>query len=228
MVKTPTRPRRVLIELEVASRQLGAPPDLVRRLVRAGLVVPLGRAESGGRWVEVDARRQIERVRALVAAGYAEKDIAVVIGKVERPEADPGKHPIYASSTFARLVAAPEASVQGWVEAGLLEPFGVTEDGGLLFTDEAREVARVLAALEQVGLGSLAADLASARSCELDEDATRALIASIRHQIAHTKAALGVLDAALPALEKRLAPQRRRLLTRKKVGTSRAPRTRGT
>lgn len=228
MADPSSRSSRILIELEASSKQVGAPPDLVRRLVRAGLVVPLGKAESGGRWVEIDARRQIERVRALVAAGYAEKDIAVVIGKVERPDADPGKHPIHSLPTFARMVAAPEDLVRRWVEDGVLEAFGRTEDGELLFAGDARDTARLLLALDHLGLAMLAADLTSARSGDLDADRTRALLETLKRRAVQTKAALTVLDAALPALERRLAPRPRRLLARKKVGTTRAPRTRAT
>jgi hypothetical protein len=72
----------LLFRQDALCRTVGVRPDLVKRLVKARLLAPSGRDATRQPLFDADGRRRLERVRDLLQAGYAEKDIATVLGLV--------------------------------------------------------------------------------------------------------------------------------------------------
>ena len=196
-----------------------ATPELVKRLERAGLIVPLARDEAGRTWVDVDARRQIERFQALIGAGYAERDIALVIGKAERPERGARLEPIAGVEHLAAASGATAADVLRWRGEGLLEPWAVSEGGEPLMAEGLVEIARALAALEALELGAhKAAWVAATRARDGRIDL------ALRERLGRIEGAVKVLKKLIVALDERAARLPRvRLLSRRKKGTTRLP-----
>lgn len=196
---------KVVVPLTALAQSLGAAPGLMKRLDRAGLITPVGRERGGEVWVDSDARRQLERVVALIGAGYAERDIANVIGRIERTKRTPPAEVI----TLSALAAATGVSVEtarAWVVDGTLHAWAQTEEGEPLFGADAPASARVLAALATLGLGELArAWLHGA------DDERAAALDVVRKHLSAIEGATRVLRKLAPA-----EPKRRRLLTRRR------------
>ncbi len=225
-----------MVALGSLARSLGAPPDLLKRLERAGVIAPLGRDRAGNVWVDADVRRQVERVQSLIAAGYAEKDIALVIGRIERA---PGRTRVDEVVGLAELASAasvtPEA-VTRWVDGGLLEPWATIEQGEALFETGTLVTVRSLAALEALGLADhlhafaeferagreLVPRVAGARDTRQPSAAIAALHKAIGERLGEVESAAQVLRKLLARLGTIAAPPpRRRLNLRRKTRTAR-------
>ncbi len=194
---------RVVVPLTALVQSLGVPPGLLKRLDRAGLITPLGRERSGEVWVDSDARRQLERVVALIGAGYAEHDITAVIGRIERTKRTPPVEVIsvVALSELARLSVE---TIRAWVADGTLRTWAHTDEGEPLFGVEALANVRVLAALATLGLTE------HAQAWLHGEDDERAAASGVvRKHLRDIEGATRVLRKLVPA-----EPKRRRLLTR--------------
>ena len=79
-----------LYRQDALCRMVGVRPDLVKRLVKARLLAAFGRDAARMPLFDAEGRRRLERVRDLLQAGYAEKDIATVLGLVEDRNGDGG------------------------------------------------------------------------------------------------------------------------------------------
>lgn len=194
-----------------------APPELVKRLERAGLIVPIARDEAGRIWVDVDARRQLERVQALIGAGYAERDIALVIGKVERPERRARLEPVVGVEHLCQEAGASGEDVKRWLAEGLLEPWALTEAGDPILLPADIDLARALAALEALALGAhKAAWVAAVRTPKARIDA------ALRERITRLEAAAKTLRKLAATIDERAATRssRVRLLSRRRKGTT--------
>lgn len=203
---------------DVAGGTRPAPPELVKRLERAGLIAPIARDESGRIWVDVDARRQIDRVQALIGAGYAERDIALVIGKVERPERRAHLEPVVGMEHLARESGASADDLRRWLSEGLLEPWALTEHAEPLLSSSSIELARAFAALETLDLGAhKAAWVAAVRAPRGPVDA------ALRERLGHIEGAARTLRKLVTALDQRALAKRPRvrLLSGRKKGTTR-------
>lgn len=222
---------RVVVAVDVLTQSLGATPELVRRLERWGLVVPRARDEAGRVWVDAEARPRIERVQSLVAAGYAERDIALVIGRIESAGTDRQRvQRVLSLEGFAAAADLAPATITRWLDDRLVRAWAVDEEGAPLFTRGALADARAIAALEALGL----ADEAPRWARIANGDAAPAETAELRSRIA---AHLARLDRATRSLQKLLprllakaptapaAPRRRLLLRRGKAVPKADPKT---
>lgn len=194
-----------------------ASPELVKRLERAGLIVPLARDEAGRIWVDVDARRQIERFQALIGAGYAERDIALVIGRAERSERGARLELVAGVEHLAAASGATAEDIRRWLGEGLLEPWASSEAGEPLMAQGLVEIARALAALETLDLAAhKAAWVAAARARDGRIDG------ALRERLGRIEGAVKALKKLIAALDERAAKRpRARLLSRRKKGTAR-------
>jgi hypothetical protein len=215
---------RVVVALGALTKSVGASPELMRKLARAGLVRPIGKDDKGRLWVDAEARRQVERVQTLMAAGYAERDIALVIGKVaaagERVRVDE----VCDLEAFAGLVEVPSETVGAWVEASLMPVWGTREDGAPMFLSAAVELGRLFAAAEALDLGAHKALLARVVRGEgraAGEDIA-AFGRFMGERLERLERAVKILRKILPKLETpERAPRERRLLARRKKATTR-------
>lgn len=147
---------RPLIRREALTRELSATPELERRLDKLGLLVPVARGgRRGPLYYDAHARGLVERAVALTAAGYAPKDIAHVLGRVERTPPGPLVE-VLGLVPLAGAAKLPVERVSTWVARGLIAPWGADEIGTALFLRSALGDVRGLAALETLGLGELA------------------------------------------------------------------------
>lgn len=194
---------RILVPLAALAQSLGASLALMKRLDRAGLITPVARERGGEVWVDGDARRQLERVVALIGAGYAERDIASVIGRIERTKRTPPSE-VITSATLSTLAGVTPEALQAWVADGTLQAWALTEAGEPLFGADAPARVRVLASLATLGLERHArAWLEGA-----DDERSEAL-AVVRKHLRDIEGATRVLRKLVPAETKR------RLLTRR-------------
>ncbi len=212
---------RQLVSRQQIVDELGATPEVVRRIERLGLIVPLARDAAGDAvYYEASARQTTSRVLTLIAAGYAEADVALVVGRVATAPSAPRKRPrrLITLAELARRVAAPEARIRGWLDAGVLAPWACDAAGDALFEPEAEALARALGALAVIGLEALVPLIGAALATPSGPEAA-ALRADLTTHLEQAAAAI----TALRALARRLAPKRRRrLLRRRKVPTVRA------
>jgi len=210
------------------AKALGVTPDLIKRLERAGVIVPLGRDRAGRIWVDADARRQVERVQSLMAAGYPERDIALVIGRIERAPGRTRIYDVFVLADVASTEAIPPELVTRWVDDGLVAAWGVAETGELLFESGAVAIVSALAALEVLGLSDHAHALVGfiARDPNRPSDAIARLHQVIGQRIGAVERAVRVLRKLLPQLSQSAAPKPRRrpLLRRRGKGEGDASR----
>lgn len=227
-----------MVALGSLARSLGASPELIKRLERAGVIVPLGRDRAGNVWVDTDVRRQVERVQSLMAAGYAEKDIALVIGRIERAPGRTRSDEVSSRAELAAAASIPPEVLTRWVADGLIAPWATVEGGEPLFERGLVQTACALAALEALGLGDHAQHFAElvragrggvpgsggqARS----GDAIAALHKRIGERLGEVESAAQVLRKLLSQLGvAAVAKPRRRLQLRRKVRTARGDSTR--
>jgi len=212
-----------VVALAGLARALGAAPDLIKRLERAGVIVPLGRDRANQIWVDVDARRQVERVQSLIGAGYAERDIALVIGRVERAPGRTRIDEVLALAELARAAAVAPEALRRWVLGGLIVPWALAEGGDPLFVRAALGTAKALTALETLGLGEDAPALASflgrgkAPRTKVPDAAIAALHARVDTRLAQVESAARILRKVLPQLGLAAAPKApRRLVPRRR------------
>lgn len=218
-----------MVALGSLARSLGAAPDLIKRLERAGVIVPLGRDRAGQIWVAADVRRQVERVQSLIGAGYAERDIALVIGRVEREPGRTRVDEVVGLAELAKAAAVTPEDLRRWVTGALVVPWGVAEDGDPLFVRAALGTAKALAALETLGLGADAPALAAflardkAPRTKVPDAAIAALHARVDERLQEVEAAARILRKVLPQLGLAAAPKPpRRLVPRRRLKLPRA------
>lgn len=199
-------PRIVIGRAELLVRA-GLRPEQLTRIERHNLVRPVG-VSARETFYPVGALAQLERVQTLIAAGYAERDVAHVVGKVAAANEAP----------IDRVVELDPASSSALSEAGLIPLWAVTEAGQPLVHVLDQPLCEALLALTTLGLGEhMAALSAAANSSET------ATLAELRRAIERH---LDTLDAASALLRKsltRLVPARagkarglRRFLRRRK------------
>ncbi|MFO0747560.1 MAG: hypothetical protein U1F43_18120 [Myxococcota bacterium] len=174
-------PRRVTTR--AALERLAAAPELAKSLEKLGLLVPVARAlKRGPLYYDEAVRPLVERAVALTAAGYAPKDIALVLGRMAGAK-NGAAVDVFPLARLAAAARLDEVRVVAWVERGLVTPWAVDESGAALFTRDALAEVRGLAALEAVGLGALAPGWADD---SLD-------LAAVRVRVAETLAAARLL-----------------------------------
>jgi len=172
-------------------RDLTAEPDLTKRLVKLRLLVPVARGPRLPRtaravYYDLGARDLVERAATFVAAGYATKDIAHLLGKLATND-KPRVIAVIGREALADRVAVAEERIDAWLDAGLIEPWGVDEGGAALFARVEIKRARLLAALDCVGFGERAGDwlaggierAAARRHITAVADAARLLLRSL-------------------------------------------------
>lgn len=199
-------PRIVIGRTELLTRTALRPEQLTR-IERNNLVRPLGES-ARETYYPREALAQVERVQTLIAAGYAERDVAHVVGRVAA----------VTGSLIDRVVELDPASASALSEDRLIPIWAVTEAGQPLIHVLDQPLCEALMALRTLGLGALAAPLSGAVA-ETDPSA----LAELRRTIERH---LDTLDEASILLRKRLtklAPSRgsraqglRRLLRRRK------------
>ncbi|MCC6622965.1 MAG: hypothetical protein IT385_17025 [Deltaproteobacteria bacterium] len=176
---------------------LASAPELSRRLEKLGVLAPVARASARGGAVYYDAgvASIVERARALLGAGYASKDIALVLGRVEEGRREPVIEVADLAEVVQRTGVAAEriAGPEGWVARGLVPVWGRDGADAPLFASDVVPRVRVLAALEALGMGALAADwLAGA----ID-------VPRVRARLAEIQAAVKLLTRAMPKVGRR-------------------------
>jgi len=202
-------PRQVTTRAAL-ERRLGAMPEVARRLDKLGLLVPCAKTASRGGEVyfDVGLGAVLERAAALMQAGYAPKDVALVLGRVELARREPVVEvlPLADVAERARVAAARIVGAGGWLERGLVQAFARDDGDAPLFLLDAVARVRGLAALEALGLGELGADWVAGTL-----DATR-----VRARMDEVSEAVKVLERALPK------PRRRKLRVRAATRAGRA------
>lgn len=198
-------------------------PAFVAEIERLGLLQVVARDGEGKAIYSAGARDALDRVMALVDAGYSPRDIAVIANKVglKPPRRRLRRAPVmHRASAVAEQVGVEAAQVTAWHAAGLLEASHVSERGEVLFGPEALGVAQALADLRALGLPDEAAArwvdlnrrLATAREPErvrtLVLDAGE-LFASVREAADERRRAARRWQKLLVAFEKRLERARR-------------------
>lgn len=211
---------RVLIAMTDLSRSLGVPADLLRRLERAGLVVPIAKDDNGEQWVDAGARRQVERVQSLIAAGYAERDIALVIGRAERTDGSSRLESIIGAEELLTKARIERGTLDRWIAQGAIPGWAVEESGAPLFLRRHVVLARALRALELLGLGELVGTwsaLARGEPGAAGRELGRELSAELTTRLDDAEHALQTLRKLLPRLVgSRLRRRRSRLLARRR------------
>lgn len=177
-------PRIVIGRAELLARA-GLRPEQLARIERHNLVRPLG-ASTRETFYPREALTQLERVQTLVAAGYAERDVAHVVGRVAAATDAP----------IDRVVELDPASSSALSDGGLIPIWAVTEAGLPLVHVLDQPLCEALIALSTVGLGELAPALSSASASNDPAALTELRRAIERH--------LDALDAASSTLRKNL------------------------
>lgn len=126
-------------------------PEQLARIERHNLVRPVG-ASARETFYPREALAQLERVQTLIAAGYAERDVAHVVGKVAAANEAP----------IDRVVELDPASSSALTEGGLIPIWAVTEAGQPLVHVLDQPLCEALLVLSTLGLGELAPALSSA------------------------------------------------------------------
>ena len=198
-------PRIVIGRTELLTR-VALRPDQLARIERSNLVRPLG-ASARETFYPREAVAQLERIQTLIAAGYAERDVAHVVGRVAAAPDAP----------IDRVIELDPSSSSALTDGALIPIWGVTESGQPLVHVLDQPLCEALIALSTVGLGELAPALSAAAANDPDA------LAELRRGIERH---LDTLDAASALLRKNLArldPARagrarglRRLLRRRK------------
>ena len=146
---------RVLSRVVVGRTELlvrsGVRPELLGRIERAGLVRAMGHSPTEAYYAR-EALDQIERVQTLLGAGYAERDVAHVVGKVSAASA----------GTLDRVLELDleRPELRALADAGLIPLWAVTDAGQPLIHAIDQPLCEALAALSVVGLDELAPALA--------------------------------------------------------------------
>ncbi len=210
-------------------RGLVATESFVEELERLGLLRVVGRDASGRPIYDAEARETLEKVMALVEAGYDPRDIAVIANKVglKRPRAR-GRRKRRHAPTFVKLdelasrAGVEDPVVESWVDAGVVEPGLVTEGGERLFAK--RVVDDVRACDDLLALGLVEDDIALWREIggrlraaeagggeleQLETDAT-GFVARVKGAIKRRKKASRRWNKRLGRLAKRLDKARKR------------------
>lgn len=212
---------RQLVSRQQIVDELGATPEVIRRIERLGLILPLARDAAGDAvYYDLGARHTASRVLTLVAAGYAEADIALVVGRVATDPSAPHKRPqrLITLAELARRIGVPVARIRGWIDVGALTPWAIDAIGDALFEREAEPLARALGALAVIGLDALVPLVGRSLTAPSGPEAAT-LHAELTTHLEQAAAAI----TALRALARRLMPKRRRrLLRRRKAPTVRA------
>lgn len=195
--------RVVIPERELLAR-VGMAEALFLRALRAGLVVPLGRS-TRDTYYHGEAVAQLERVQTLLAAGYAERDVALVVGRVQGAE----------TRAVARVVELEElamnhsaGTLRALVEQGLLPIWGVTEAGRRLLLEQDEDLALAITALASLGLDEHTESLGLLASGRPTTPFTE-LRARIEARLVEFDGAAKALRRALPRLARRFAPVQR-------------------
>lgn len=208
---------RVVIAIDALARASSVAPELLRRLERSGLVTPRARDEAGRVWVDADTRARVERVQSLIAAGYAERDIALVIGRIERADGKRRVHRVLTLDGFAAAAGLAPAVVARWVEERLLRAWAHDEQGQPLFSRGALADARALDALDALGLRDEARRWAKVARGDADANEIAEMRARIAAHLTRLDRATRALQKLLPRLLAKTPPTatpRRRLLRR--------------
>lgn len=204
--------------------ELDPTPAFVAELERLGLLQVVARDGQGRAIYGAGARDALDRVMALVDAGYSPRDIAVIANKVglKAPRRTLRRAPVMRrAGELAQTVSVAVEEVTRWHAAGLLEASHVSERGEPLFGPEALAMAQALADLRALGLP----DEAAARWVDLnrrlaapaaDADAVRNLVidagellSSVRAAADERRRAARRCQKLLAAFEKRLERARR-------------------
>ncbi len=202
--------------LVVARGQLltltGAKGELIRRFERVGVVVQLARSAREVYYAS-EARQQLERVQTLLSAGYAEKDIAHVVGRVSNTER-PNLESVHELAVVARSLRVEMGDLEELATRGLIAVWGRTDAGEALVGAAELGLIEGLVSLSALGLDVLLPDFAATHRGSTSAEAMRELSRSI-------EARVDVVEAATTALRKAMAALTRK--GRKAAATTPAP-----
>lgn len=179
----------------------GATLELLRRLERARLLRPIGRS-SVDLYYPAEARQQVERVQTLLAAGYAERDVAVVVGKVIDATRTKAEVVVELAQAAVRCDGS-EAEVMSLCERGLAPVWAVTEGGRTLLAESDLPLVGALNALAVIGRPELQEELSAAWSERPGQLSHAELDAEIRARLEALRRAEAVLGLGLGQLERR-------------------------
>lgn len=179
----------------------GVKAELVQRFERVGVVVPLAKSAREV-YYAAEARQQLERVQTLLSAGYAEKDIAHVVGRVSNTER-PALESVHELGDVARSLRVEEARLEELATRELFAVWGRTEAGQALVGAVELVLIEGLVSLSALGLDALLPDFAATHRGPSSPEAMRELSRSIEARVDAVEAATGALRRALVALTRK-------------------------
>lgn len=145
-----------LISESALARESGASIALLRKLVRMRLVVVQARSPRVFYYKE-SAATLVRRVLDLQSAGYALRDIAVIVGRVEG-HISKKPHPVIELSELLLREAQP-SQVRELLEVGLIQTYAVVRGGESLVPLAAARRIKLLNALRECQFSKLAQEL---------------------------------------------------------------------
>lgn len=202
----PPEPAR-LHRLDALCRLLGTRPDLVRRLEKGRLIAPAGRDSARKPLYDGEGRRRLERVRELLQAGYAERDIAAVLGLVEERD----DHTRETWLTTTDIIAPPRnaaAEIARAVDLGLVAVAALRDDDVPLFS--AASSGRIACVLDLIELG-LSAEARELADTPADRPVPGPIALRLRESVEIKRLAAARLARTIDTLT---APRPRRTLLR--------------
>jgi len=179
----------------------GVKSELVRRFERVGVVVPLAKS-AREIYYPAQARPQLERVQTLLSAGYAERDIAHVVGRVSSTERQ-ALESVHELGEVARSLGVEVALLEGFISRDLVIVWGRTEAGEALVGAAELGLVEALVSLSALGLDSSLQDFAATHR----GSSTAVNMSELRQSIA---ARLDVVEAATAVLRKATAALKRK------------------
>jgi len=210
---------RLVISRSQLMAQTGLSVELVRRFERVGLVSPVAKSAREV-YYATEALQQMERVQTLMAAGYAERDIAHVVGRVASPELD-GLVKVDEVDAVAIALGVDEGVLDGLSRRGVLVPWGRTHAGAALVAKADIALLGALVALVALGLDASVEDYVAAHRGDVSPEAIADLRARIQARIVGVETAASAMRKALSALARRgrgSSPTLARLLAGRATG----------
>ncbi len=203
-------PRFVVVARTDLLVRSGARVELLARMERAGLLRPIGKSPTEVYYPR-EAFARVERVQTLIAAGYAERDVAHVVGKVAEASV----------AAVERVIALDTVPDSQTLPDGLVPLWGRDDSGRRLIRLADLPLCQALLALAAVGLPELAPEL-SAALVAAQGGAHEALAAAIEPRLEALEGASATLRATLAKLKRSRRGTRtarlKRLLRRPKAG----------
>lgn len=155
-MEVPRIPPKGAARVQVVGRsdllgRTGARVELLTRMERAGLLRPIAVSPTEVYYAP-DALAQVERVQTLVAAGYAERDVAHVAGRVA----------VSATTPVENVLELDKVPGAAGIADGLVPLWGQSEAGQRLIRHADEDLCYALVALPLMGLSDLSQALVAA------------------------------------------------------------------